>query len=50
MEEIKNQKGENVLVLVPLEYLKELTSSDLVSVQVLSDNGELAIVLVNAKN
>ncbi|MDQ3372725.1 MAG: glycosyltransferase family 39 protein [Acidobacteriota bacterium] len=50
LEEIKNQKGENVLVLVPLEYLKELTSSDLVSVQVLSDNGELAIVLVNAKN
>ncbi len=50
LEEIKHQTGKNVLVLVPLEYLKELTDSDLVSARVLGDNGELAIVLVNAKN
>ncbi|MGI8848996.1 MAG: ArnT family glycosyltransferase [Pyrinomonadaceae bacterium] len=50
LEEIKHQNGKDVLVLVPLEYLKELTDSDLVSAQVLSDNGELVIVLVNRKN
>ena len=50
LEEIKRQGSGNVLVLVPLEYLKELTETDLVNARVLSDNGELAIVLVSAKN
>ena len=50
LEEIKNQNEKSVLVLVPLEYLKELTETDLLGAQVLSDNGELAIVLVSAKN
>ena len=50
LEEIKRQGSGNVLVLVPLEYLKELTETDLVNARVLNDNDELAIVLVSAKN
>ena len=50
LEEIKRQGSDNVLVLVPLEYLKELTETDLVNARVLSNNGELVIVLVSAKN
>jgi hypothetical protein len=50
LEEIKRQSGKNILVLVPLEYLKELTETDLINAQVLSDNREVAIVAVSAKN
>jgi 4-amino-4-deoxy-L-arabinose transferase-like glycosyltransferase len=50
LEEINKQNGKSVLVLVPLEYLRELTESDLLYARVLSDNGELAIVAVSAKN
>jgi hypothetical protein len=48
-EEIARQNGKPVLVLVPLEYLEELTSSSLVEAKVLADNTELAIVFVRNK-
>ncbi len=47
--EMKREGFENVLVLVPLEYLNELTASDSVEAKVLGDNGELAIVSVRSK-
>jgi len=49
LEEIKQQDGRDVLVLVPLEYLHELPESDLVESKILADSGELAIVLVKGK-
>jgi 4-amino-4-deoxy-L-arabinose transferase-like glycosyltransferase len=49
VEEIKRENGSPVLVVVPLEYLKELTESNLVESEVLADNTELAIVLVKNK-
>jgi hypothetical protein len=48
VQEIRHENIENMLVLVPLEYLKELTESNLVESKVLGDNGDLAIVLVKA--
>ncbi len=48
-EEIKREKVETVLVLVPLEYLHELPESVLVTAKVLGDNGELAIAAVELK-
>ncbi len=48
VQEIRREKSENILVLVPLEYLNELTESNLVESKVLGDNGDLAIVLVKA--
>ena len=48
-EEIKRENGEEVLVLVPLEYQEELTASNSVETKVLANNGELAIVLVKNK-
>jgi 4-amino-4-deoxy-L-arabinose transferase-like glycosyltransferase len=41
--------GKPAAVLVPLEYVNQLTESDLVMGNVLADNGELAIVGVNLK-
>jgi hypothetical protein len=38
-----------VLVLVPLEYVTQLTDSKVVRSQVIADNGELAIVDVRAR-
>ncbi len=46
IEEMKRENISDILVLVPLEYLNQLTESDLVTAKVLSDNTELAIVLV----
>ncbi|HEX8287501.1 MAG TPA: glycosyltransferase family 39 protein [Pyrinomonadaceae bacterium] len=48
-EEIERNDGEQVLVLVPLEYLNELTSSNFVETKVLADNTEIAIVLASKK-
>jgi 4-amino-4-deoxy-L-arabinose transferase-like glycosyltransferase len=48
-EEIRREGAADVLVLVPLEYLQQLTDSDLVEAKVLDENGELAIVLVKNK-
>ena len=38
-----------LLVLVPLEHVKQLTLNETLSTQVLDDNGELAIAVVSAK-
>ncbi len=46
VEEMKRENINEILVLVPLEYLNQLTASDLVKANVLGDNTELAIVLV----
>jgi hypothetical protein len=48
-EFIEQNENKPVLVLVPLEYLPELIESDLVSSQVLTDNGKLAIAAVNLR-
>lgn len=46
---ISNDGGKPVLVLVPLEYLHQLTNAESLKSEVLKDNGELAIVAVSAK-
>ncbi|MDQ3801820.1 MAG: glycosyltransferase family 39 protein [Acidobacteriota bacterium] len=48
-EFIEQNGNEPVLVLVPLEYLNDLTASDLVSSKILADNGELAIAAATAR-
>ncbi|HEX8735071.1 MAG TPA: hypothetical protein VF721_07110, partial [Pyrinomonadaceae bacterium] len=48
-EFIEQNENKPVLVLVPLEYLPELTESDLVASRILEDNGKLAIAAVNLK-
>ncbi len=47
--EMKREDAKSVLVLVPIQYLNQLTESDLVEAKVLDDNTELAIVLVKSK-
>ncbi len=49
LDEIKKNNSEPVLVLVPLEYLNQLRDSAFLQSKVLKDNGELAIVYVQAK-
>ena len=46
IEEMKRENVNEILVLVPLEHLNQLTESSLVKTKVLGDNTELAIVLV----
>jgi 4-amino-4-deoxy-L-arabinose transferase-like glycosyltransferase len=48
-EYIRVNERKPVLVLVPLERLKELTESELVAARVLGDNAEKALVAVNLK-
>ncbi|HLM01081.1 MAG TPA: glycosyltransferase family 39 protein [Pyrinomonadaceae bacterium] len=48
-EFIEQNGGKPVLVLVPFEYLNELTGSDLVSSEILEDNGKVVIALVNLR-
>ncbi len=45
VEEMKRENINEILVLVPLEYLNQLTESNLIEANVLGDNTELAIVL-----
>jgi len=47
--EMKREDAKSVLVLVPIQYLTQLTESDPVEAKVLGDNTELAIVLVRRK-
>ena len=47
--EVSRKGKQMVLVLVPLEHLKQLTESKDVYTEVISDNGELAIVAVGAR-
>lgn len=49
LDEIRKNNGEPALVLIPVEYLRHLTDSPLMKSNVLKDNGELAIVYVEAK-
>ena len=47
--EMQRENIKDVLVLVPIEYLKQLTMSDSVEAKVLGDNSELAIVSVKVR-
>jgi hypothetical protein len=47
--EMKREDAKSVLVLVPIQFLNQLTESDLIEAKVLGDNTELAIVLVKSK-
>jgi 4-amino-4-deoxy-L-arabinose transferase-like glycosyltransferase len=47
--EMKREDAKSVLVLVPIQFLSQLTESNLVEAKVLGDNTELAIVLVKGK-
>ncbi len=47
--EMKREDAKSVLVLVPIQYLNQLTESDLVEAKVLGDNTELAVVLIKVK-
>jgi len=49
LEQIKLEEGESVLVIVPLEYLRQLMESDLVNTEIVNENGELAIVHASPK-
>ncbi len=48
-DEINAESGRSVLVLVPLEYLSQLTTNEKLKTAVLKDNGELAIAAVSIK-
>ncbi len=47
--EIRRNNEEPALVLVPLEYLKQLTDCEPLNSEVIKENGELAIVYVSSK-
>jgi 4-amino-4-deoxy-L-arabinose transferase-like glycosyltransferase len=49
VDEIKRANAKQTLVIIPLVYLNQLTKSDLITSEVLDDNGELAIVFVKLK-
>jgi 4-amino-4-deoxy-L-arabinose transferase-like glycosyltransferase len=46
LQEAKAQDGRPLLVLVPLEYLKQLQTAEYLNANVVADNGELAIAAV----
>ncbi|HMJ07769.1 MAG TPA: hypothetical protein VK468_02110, partial [Pyrinomonadaceae bacterium] len=48
-DEIDREGDRSVLVLIPLEYVKQLTDADYLKSEVIADNGETAIVAVSAK-
>ena len=47
--ELEQRSGGPLLVLVPLEYLHQLTQSNLVASEVLKDNGDWALAVVTPK-
>ncbi|MBK7392975.1 MAG: glycosyltransferase family 39 protein [Chloracidobacterium sp.] len=49
VSEMQRTNAKTALVLVPLEYQKQLTDSTLLTSEVLQNNGELAIVAVKLK-
>lgn len=49
VSEMQRTNAKTALVLVPLEYQKQLTDSTLLTSEVLQNNGELAIVAVKMK-
>ena len=48
--EIRQRGGEPLLVLVPVEYLYQLTESDFLTTEVLGENGEHALTIVRERN
>ncbi len=49
IKEINTENGRTVLVLVPLEYLSQLTANENIHTEVIKDNGELVIAAVSVK-
>ncbi len=49
MTEIAADNGRSVLVLVPLEFLSQLTDSEKLKTEIIKDNSELAIAAVSLK-
>ncbi len=49
MAEIASENGRPAIVMVPLEYLAQLTADERIKTEVLRDNGELAIAVVTVK-
>ena len=49
VDEIAAENGRSVLVLVPLEYLSQLTGNEKIKTEILKDNGELAIAAVSTR-
>ncbi len=49
VDEMKRENAGQILVIVPIVYQNQLTSSDLLESNVLDDNGELAIAFVKLK-
>ncbi len=49
LNEIKRAGSDGALVLVPIEYRRQLADSPLVDTELISDNGELAIAYVRPK-
>jgi hypothetical protein len=47
--EIRERGGAPLLVLVPIEFLYQLTQSDFLNAEVVKDNGEHALVVVTEK-
>ena len=49
VEQFNQENGKKLLVLVPIEFLQELTERSEFDADVLKENGDLAIVLVSQK-
>lgn len=48
-DEIRLDPNHRVLVLVPLEYVRQLTDAEYLNSEVIADNGELAVVAVSER-
>jgi 4-amino-4-deoxy-L-arabinose transferase-like glycosyltransferase len=48
-EELQAAGGRPVLVIVPMEYLSQLIASEYMTSELIKDNGDVALVLVQAK-
>ena len=49
LEEIRRENGDTVLVIVPTEYLHQLTSADQLTTDLIDHNSESSIVAVGLK-
>ena len=47
--EMSAENGRPVLVLIPLEYISQVASSEKLNATVIKDNGQLAIAAVSLK-
>ena len=48
-EELRKHSGQNALVIVPVEYLSQLLSSEYLHPELIKENGEVALVAVKEK-